>query len=115
MVISNVPAMTREQIAEMTVDMQKGTAGPWRTGSWLDNVFGRGPNDEWLPVCRIKRDDAPVEASIDVVDARRIARTPTMESTIIAQAAEIDRLNAIILDYRTRRKAAMLLKKEMME
>lgn len=87
--------MTPEQIAAMRADAEAGTPGPWRLGSWLDNVFGTGPNDEWLSICRVKRDDAPIDVSADIVDARRIARVPIMEATIIAQAAEIERLRLL--------------------
>ena len=65
--------MTDDEIRAM---LEGATPGPWRLGSWGDNVFGTGPRDEWLTICRVKRDDAPLEESPDGADARLIAAAP---------------------------------------
>lgn len=83
-------------IEQMKRDREAGSPGPWRLGSWGDNVFGTGANDEWISVCRVKRDDAQIEESQDAVDARRISRVPDMEDTILEQQAEIERLKAAL-------------------
>lgn len=59
------------------------TPRPWRLGSWKDNVFGTGPNDEWIEICRVKRDDYLVELSHDHFDARLIAIAPDLAAALI--------------------------------
>jgi len=96
--------MTPEQIAAMRADADAGTPGPWVRGGMLPREFvARGTAypiraPEWSPntrVCHVSGwdDDAPDEA---LANARRIARVPLMEATIIAQAAEIERLKEML-------------------
>lgn len=80
-------------------DRDSGTPGPWRLGSWQDNVFGTGPKDEWLSICRIKRDDAAIENSVDGVDARRIARLPDIETAYLELWARVQALEGAIATH----------------
>jgi hypothetical protein len=81
--------MNAEQIQAL---LDGATDGPWRLGSWGDNVFGTGPNDEWLTICRVKRDDAPIEESRDAIDARLIAAAPDLAQAALTAMAERDAL-----------------------
>jgi len=90
--------MDAAQIATMIADRETGTPGPWWVDGpvwnqivWTDNenrlcfmAHSNGLNDE--------RDKA---------NARRIARVPDMEATIIAQAAELERLRAALTEIAT--------------
>jgi len=73
------------------------TEGPWRLGSWMDNVFGTGPNGEWFPICRVKRNDAPIEGNQDHKDARFIAAARQL---VPAMADEIERLRGEVARMR---------------
>lgn len=95
----------RESVAEETsrtidwkaleADREVGTPGPWRLGSWGDNVFGTGPRNEWLSVCRVKRDDAAIEESNDGFDARRIARVPDLEAYAMRAKRQLEAAEAL--------------------
>lgn len=90
--------MTREQVAAL---LDGTTPGPWRLGSWGDNVFGTGPKDQWLPICRVKRDDAPLEESGDAKDARLIAAAPDLARQLLAamdQLADADMAQAALVE-----------------
>jgi hypothetical protein len=92
--------MTSEDIREM---LEAATPGPWRIGSWGDNVFGTGPKDEWLTICRVKRDDAPIEETRDAVDARLIAAAPDLAAEVLRlreQAAFRDEADALLAHSR---------------
>ena len=82
------------ETGELEKLLAEATPGPWRLGSWQDNVFGTGPNDEWLTICRVKRDDAPISESRDHIDARLIALTPTIAADLIRLRAEVATLRA---------------------
>lgn len=92
------PADLDAMMEGVTALLENVTPGPWRLGSWGDNVFGTGPNDEWLLICRIKRDDAPVNESRDGADARFIAASrelvPALAAEVRAQRETIAGLEA---------------------
>lgn len=79
------PADLDAMMEGVTALLENVTPGPWRLGSWGDNVFGTGPNDEWLLICRIKRDDAPVNESRDGADARFIAASRELVPALAAE------------------------------
>ena len=98
--------MDAAQIAAMIADREAGTPGPW-------SVFIDDSGDRWtgwpLSVnCDVIEDktivrtggmwpyewDAKTSQHEACANARRIARVPDMEATIIAQAAELERLRA---------------------
>ena len=84
--------LTTEELREV---LANATPWPWRIGSWQDNVFGTGPKDEWLPICRVKRDDAPIEESRDGFDACLIAAAPDLAAEVLALRAENERLREL--------------------
>lgn len=80
--------MTREQIAAMRADAEAGTPGPWRAAEALHgpvDIFDQSGRD----VVTVYGGGVTENRK---ANARRIARVPAMETTIIAQAAEIERL-----------------------
>ena len=82
--------MTLEQIAAMRVDADAGTPGPWRAVE-----ASHGPVDIFDQSGR----DVVTVYGCGVTEsrkanARNIARVPDMIATIIAQAAEIERLKS---------------------
>lgn len=81
------------------------TPGPWKLGSWLDNIFSV-QGDSWLPICRVKRDEKSIERSQDKNDAAYIAAAhPAAILELIRQLeaaeAETERLRdkAIVGEY----------------
>ena len=85
------PADLDAMMEGVTALLENVTPGPWRLGSWGDNVFGTGPNDEWLLICRIKRDDAPVNESRDGADARFIAASRELVPALAAEVVTLRR------------------------
>lgn len=80
--------MTPEQIAAMIADREAGTPGPWKVkfrkdGSAYMSIGGDRPGDAHSKFSIGLDSQYPS----DVTNARRIARVPDMEATIIAQAA----------------------------
>lgn len=78
--------MTPAEIAAMQADAEKGTPGPWVVYNMATIISPDGDAEigNWH-----------VASASWSVDARRIARVPIMETTIIAQAAEIERLRLL--------------------
>lgn len=83
----NTPDLSPETLARL---LEKITKWPWRLGSWGDNVFGTGAEDEWLTICRVKRDN--LGESLDHVDASLIALAPSLAAQRISDAKTIERL-----------------------
>lgn len=82
-------AMTLD-IAAMKADMEAGAPGPWRIGSVDDTVVFAADGSE---IAAIDGDyNEPDLWPMMEANARRIARVPAMEETLISQAAEIERL-----------------------
>lgn len=82
-----IPAMTPDQIAAMEADAEAGTPGGWRVSAKTPTAILRQDGERLFKLHQGFKDEYRNEAN-----ARRIARVPLMESTIIAQAAEIARL-----------------------
>ena len=78
---------------QLEKDLETSTAGPWRLGTWGDDVFGTGPEGEWLSVCRVKRDNLPIEESRDSIDARLISRAPDLAALALAGKRLADALS----------------------
>ncbi len=86
--------MDAAQIAAMIADRKAGTPGPWKVFYTQDgsNVIGIGDaesvgvTDPQFGLWRSGKER--------ISNASRIARVPDMEATIIAQAAELERLRA---------------------
>jgi hypothetical protein len=98
--------MTEDQIATMQADMQAGTPGDWELEELTTLKLNGDEELDGVEVCGggfhihghdLGYDDGPVDAAI-YANARRIARVPLMERTIIAQAAEIELLLAALLE-----------------
>lgn len=77
-------------IAAMKADMEAGAPGPWRVGPVDDTVVVAADGSE---IAAIDGDyNEPDLWPMMEANARRIARVPDMEETLISQAAEIERL-----------------------
>lgn len=92
--------MTPEQIAAMKADAEAGTPGPWDSAieagchAVVAQVLPKSGNVVSLIFNDI---NTPEREPMRFANARRIARVPLMEATIIAQAAEIERLRTSII------------------
>ena len=86
--------MTADEIAAMKADMEVGTPGPWKKGRTVIGLMG--------PYGFIRHiADFSWRDTIGDIDARRIARVPAIEGTIIEQAERIAALEAEISDLKT--------------
>ena len=85
--------MTHEQIAAMIADREAGTPGPWKVDGPVWNQIVWTDNENRL--CYIAHSNG-LNDERDKANARRITRVPDMEATIIAQAAELERLRSAI-------------------
>jgi len=91
--------MTADEIAAMKADMEAGTPGPWRVGPVDDTRVEASDGSE---VAQIDGDyNEPDLWPIMEANARRIARVPAIEGTIIEQAERIAALEAEISDLKT--------------
>ena len=96
--------MTPEQIAAMAVDREIGTPGPWTMSAVHRPPIGRGPHETdsngnifWgYSICGSNEHGGHIYPTLAVVhnfpeslhsNARRIARVPDMESTIMRLTA----------------------------
>ena len=91
--------MDAAQIAAMIADREAGTPGAFEVVTNRHNHHGKievlGPSVGILGFT-IATDVSLEDAKTIRADMRRIARVPDMESTIIAQAAELERLRAAL-------------------
>jgi len=80
---------------EMKRDMDAGTAGPWRIPGQPDKVCCDGyTRHGWAKVVTTASIPAWMQGDEPFANARRIARVPDMEATILDQAATIEALRA---------------------
>lgn len=88
--------MDAAQIAAMITDREDGTPGPWLVDGpvWNQTVW----TDHENRLCFMAHSNG-LNDDRDKANARRIARVPDMEATIIAQAAELERLRAALEFY----------------
>ena len=101
---------------EMKRDMEAGAVAPWvLDGPKQMEIIGRVHRvlyDDRFPAAFIPAWDRPGPGEVDgsaeaMANARRIARVPDMEATIIAQAATIESLT-VARDQALRRERALL-------
>lgn len=60
-------------IDELKSGLEGVTPGPWKVGSWGDNVFSV-QGEQWFPIVRLRRNDDPAnDDNPDVIDAAYIA------------------------------------------
>ena len=84
-------------INQIREDREKGTPGPWKW-SWDDEPYMSWTLSPGVLIAE-ETDGTPAGDKIDQANARRIARVPDMEQTILDQAAEIERLREALQWY----------------
>ena len=89
--------MDAAQIAAMIADREAGTPGPWKVDGPVWNQIVWTDNENRL--CYIAHSNGLYDER-DKANARRITRVPDMEATIIAQAAELERLREALTKLR---------------
>lgn len=85
---------------QLRKDREAGTKGPWKTHLVDDTSIVSNDGIDVATTCdssNVEREDAyNIEYERMEADARRIARVPEMEDTIIAQAERIEALEAVL-------------------
>ena len=85
--------MDAAQIAAMIADREAGTPGPWKVDGPVWNQIVWTDNENRL--CFMAHSNG-LNDGRDEANARRIARVPDMEATIIAQSAELEQLRNVL-------------------
>ncbi len=87
-------------IERIRADREAGTPGPWVMGGALDHTSAFDHYDPFGPDgCSVACVSGETEGNadpIDVINARRIARVPEMESRILADAEALKAADALI-------------------
>lgn len=91
--------MGKAEIAAMVADMQAGTQGPWESEgeSWNKIIWSDSENR----VCFMAHSNG-LNDDKDEANARRIARVPAMEQTILALSAQLSASEAARVEAEAR-------------